>query len=274
LKFKHLTSNAAISHRDRVALGGFLSQMEERLHAATAVATELRLLREEHEALQNANKGLVLANFDLEQQKIASSQGLADLLAVTETLRQARAKAEQMAALAHPATSPGITRGLGSVPPEVMRIWGQMSQFCKDILDGQLLELDFAPYFPSDLSTKPARPAFNMDRPVFTDDTPRFTVFFNEIKRNWDEKGLFASLETQIRLLFEAVSSRYVKQMSAFEAEQTGITGEAIRKLDELRSSAPDPSEVLSVVLAQSEVLRIPRKGLPAADVHDSIRSV
>jgi hypothetical protein len=113
-----------------------------------------------------------------------------------------------------------------------------------------------------------------MDRPAFVDDTPHFTALFTEMKRNWDDKNLFVNLETHIRVFLEAVSDKYVKQMGAFQTQQNAIAGEAIRKLDELRASAGDASQLLRVMLTQSEALRIPKKGTVMIDVHESLDNI
>jgi hypothetical protein len=272
LKLHHVLTHASISPNDRQLLAESLRDMESRVNRNASAEEQLRYCKREFEALETSHKTLLLEHFDLEQQKLLSDRKVNDLMGVTSALRQVITSNERVTALSHSTHVTTPTRGLGSVPIDVMRIWSQLSQFCHNLLNGELVHIDLRHYFPADLSSPPEIPLFTMTRPTFSDEDLHFTVFFTEIRRSFDEKTLFSSLEGQIRDFLLLAAERYVKQFALFRAEQSAIAAEAIRKLDEFRAASGDPTLFLRLLLLNPECLRVPKS--PQPDIHVTIEAI
>jgi hypothetical protein len=112
-------------------------------------------------------------------------------------LRQQVADCEQrLSTLVHMGSA--SIHGLSAVPPEVHRIWDDMSHCCKLILSGCLSRVDLEALFPNELGPASLPSLFSMPRPSYGEKQMQFVTFFNDVKKSSDPRPFFG-FEGRIR---------------------------------------------------------------------------
>lgn len=266
--------NSNIGTTDRDSLLRSLKRIEETVNKKIAEEGEVGRLRRENESFKQRNKELSMSNFDIQSRKHVDDMRISDLMDVTNMLRRTIAEKEQkIYALTHASGTASVGQGMGNVPPEALKIWDQMSHFCKWILEGGLMKLDLSSYCPKEANEKFCAPYFTLKKPEARQDPIHFVSFFSEMKKTFEAEGLFNSLETQMRQFLVAFSNKALENFIAFKKENDAIREESIKKLDEMRKSSGDSSAILSAFTSRKEFLQIPKKAKPI-DVHISMASV
>jgi hypothetical protein len=273
-KLNVIIENAPISAEARSEMQAAVGKMESVANKGIEFERHFDDLNKEIEDLKNTNKSLVIANFEVAQERKLAQDLVNDLMEVTDNLRRAIAEGEQRVyTLTHMNAPASMIQGLGIVPPDVLQIWEQMSHFCKGLLEGDLLRVDLDSYFPKKIANNFLPPVFRMQFPTLSNHRVHFTTFFVEMKKLFEEKGLFLRLEGQLREFLEAASKRYEANLREFQGEQTGIANDAVRKLDEYRMTSFDSSIIIKTFVIQRNYLHLPAKR-PSQDVHTSMASL
>ena len=273
-KLKYVLDNSRVCDADKASLNEGIDKIGRELETKASERDELESLKRELERVNQRHKELVLENFNVKNEKIMADCKIDKLVSINEGLRKMIRDQEQMIhALIH-SKDPPVMKGIGSVPIEVLHIWNQMSHFCKNILDGDILRIELDAYFPRVVTPGFQRPFFAMKQPQLVDQAVHFTSFFDEIKKTYESDGLFLHLESQIREFLMRASDVYEKNFLEFQSEREAELSRSTQRLESALESTSDQSLILRAFVSQKQLFRNLTKSQPAMDVQGKISGI
>ena len=273
-KLKYVLEKSQVRDEDKASLNEGIDKIGMELETKASERDELESLKRELERVNERHKELVLENFNVKNETIMVECKINKLVSINEGLRKMIRDQEQMIhALIHSKDSP-VMKGIGSVPVEVLHIWNQMSHFCKNILDGDILRIELDAYFPRVVTPAFKRPFFAMKQPQLVDQAVHFTSFFDEIKKTYESDGLFLHLESQIREFLTKASDLYEKNFLEFQSEREAELSRSTQRLESALESTSDQSIILRAFVSQKQLFRKLTKNQPTMDVQQRISGI
>lgn len=225
---------------------------------------QIDLLKDDIEKLKDEKMNLLNENFELDMLREKSDQAVQEIMKVNQSAREQII--EQQHQICCLRDSSGIMtqpENMGFVPENVQRIWKQISNFCKSILNDELTKITFDNYFPSDInksSISNSQTDFSLPKQRFNYNSHlHYQSLLTEIKTDFDDQ-ILSKLENKIRIFLNEASDQYQKKFSLFKNEQTAIASKSIKKLNEIRSQQKDGSKWIQIILENKIFLKIPKK--------------
>ena len=275
VKLEVAVQNSKIGDADKASLVEAVKRIEQVVNKKGSDESEIGRLKREVETLKQRNKELSLANFNIQSKKHIDDQKISDLMDVTKLLRKTISENEQkIDTLSQSnAAQSQLSQNMAAVPDVVLNTWTQAAAFCRQVLDGALMDVDFAALFPKDPTQEYSPHYLSLQKPETRDDEVHFMSFFTEIKKAFDTQDVFTNLQTRLRQFLATVSKLYVDNFTEFKKQHEDIAAQSVRKLDEMRSATADGSALLGTFATQKEYLQMPKKAKPV-DIEVSLKTV
>lgn len=229
-------------------------------------------LKREKAQIEEDNKKQIVENFRLKSVIEEQQRNTNQLLSTIEDLRSIVAASQQrIKEMLKDKPNQELQETFTAVPKDVLDTWTECSQFLTVILNDELTNLDFNALFPPEI-TKPDGTLgvfLKLNRPEVLTYSDVKNVHFSKLyyliktfRGDKEPNQVFNILTQKIRNLFQKFSKFTVERTEFLRKASREKAAKMTKQMNEIRNSIPEPSDWMSIIFENPDVLSIPKKGV------------